>query len=250
MPPIPQQILTQDKTKQFTGNVLQSAANGKNGKLQRKVSINLFENVPIKWCDQSNKFNDGPGQKQRAAEAGAGEQEPMVYSQNLRIKKETTMKSVSRIVLNQNIPSRFIESKHRNDAENVGEQQQANRKTLMKSQSQSNVQKQDATASKPPIHPETAESQAFHRDMVAIRQHIQYVDGRVIVSAEGDRSTFDDFDWGMDITNMSGLGSSFSQRVLIQEDRLKKQIKQYFNFYLNVVGGWDQVNQVLFEKEL
>lgn len=42
------------------------------------------------------------------------------------------------------------------------------------------------------------------------------------MSAEGDRSTFDDFDHGMNTDNISGLGSSFCQRVLIQEDRLKK----------------------------
>lgn len=66
------------------------------------------------------------------------------------------------------------------------------------------------------------ESRIFQRDMVAIRSHIQYVDSRIIMSAEGDRSTFDDFDHGMNTDNISGLGSSFCQRVLIQEDRLKK----------------------------
>jgi hypothetical protein len=29
------------------------------------------------------------------------------------------------------------------------------------------------------------------------------------VSPEGDKATFDDFDWGEDLTDKSGLGSSF-----------------------------------------
>ena len=53
------------------------------------------------------------------------------------------------------------------------------------------------------------------RNLLGIRKPIDYIDGRVIVSAEGDKSTFDDFDWGMDMTDKSGLGSSFCQRTLV-----------------------------------
>jgi hypothetical protein len=35
------------------------------------------------------------------------------------------------------------------------------------------------------------------------------VDKRIQISAEGDKSTFDDFDWGINMDNINGLGSSF-----------------------------------------
>ena len=84
--------------------------------------------------------------------------------------------------------------------------------------------------------------------MVGIRKNVDYSDGRTIISSEGDRSTFDDFDWGMDITDKNGLGSSFCQRVLLQDDRLRKQIGKYYEFYEHVVGGEKRVDQVLRER--
>ena len=81
-------------------------------------------------------------------------------------------------------------------------------------------------------------------NLLAIRKPIDYIDGRVIVSAEGDKSTFDDFDWGMDMTDKSGLGSSFCQRTLIQEEPLIKQIIKFYNFYESVVGGKDKVESI------
>ena len=67
--------------------------------------------------------------------------------------------------------------------------------------------------------------------MIALRQQLLYQDPRVIVNADGDKATFDDFDWGEDLTDKNGLGSSFCQRVLLQEEPLKKQIRKNFEFY-------------------
>lgn len=83
--------------------------------------------------------------------------------------------------------------------------------------------------------------------MVAIRREIEYIDGRVIISAEGDGSTFDDFDWGEDMTNISGLGCSFCHRCLLQDEPLRKQIHKHFDFYLKIVGGQEKINQMLHE---
>lgn len=49
----------------------------------------------------------------------------------------------------------------------------------------------------------------------ASKVKIIYEDKRIIVSAEGDRSTFDDFDWGEDMSTKTGFGSSYCQRILL-----------------------------------
>ena len=85
------------------------------------------------------------------------------------------------------------------------------------------------------------------KEMVAIKKNIEYIDGRIIISKEGDKSTFDDFDWGEDMTNISGLGSSFCHRVLLQEEILKKQIMKHLKFYTSIVGGIERIDQILDE---
>jgi len=81
--------------------------------------------------------------------------------------------------------------------------------------------------------------------LVGIKHPIEYIDGRVIVSAEGDKSTFDDFDWGIDMTGKSGLGSSFGHRVLLKEGPLLNQIIKHIDFYESVVGGKEKVDSLL-----
>ena len=66
------------------------------------------------------------------------------------------------------------------------------------------------------------EKKGFVKEYVAIKRPINYIDGRILISAQGDRSTFDDFDWDFDIEGKSGLGSSFCQRTLLPEEPLKK----------------------------
>lgn len=73
---------------------------------------------------------------------------------------------------------------------------------------------------------------------------LEYNDPRVILSAEGDRSTFDDFDWDVDISDKNGLGSSFCMRVLLQEEPLKKQIYRNFDYYLKKVGGEEKIKYI------
>lgn len=51
---------------------------------------------------------------------------------------------------------------------------------------------------------------------------VDYKDPRVIISAEGDKSTFDDRDWGFEVMHLNGFGSAFCSRVLIPTERLKK----------------------------
>lgn len=70
-----------------------------------------------------------------------------------------------------------------------------------------------------------------------------------MITPDGDRSTFDDFDWDFDIEGKSGLGSSFSQRILLQEEPLKKQIHKLYDFYVSIVGGKDKVDTIFLKNQ-
>lgn len=115
-----------------------------------------------------------------------------------------------------------------------------------------------SSLAKPPLGPNqkvqranTSEFLVLNKEMtqyLSFPKQILYQDGRVIVSAEGDKSTFDDFDWGQDLTEKSGLGSSMCHRVLLQDEPLKKQIARNYEFYLKIVGGHERLKQYEFEQ--
>lgn len=81
---------------------------------------------------------------------------------------------------------------------------------------------------------------------------IEYKDQRVIISAKGCTSTFDDIDSGEDLTGKNGFGSSFGHRVFLSSDAMKKQIRNNLETYLELVGGTRKVKEYLnwvnFEK--
>jgi hypothetical protein len=70
---------------------------------------------------------------------------------------------------------------------------------------------------------------------------IDYTDKRVIITSTGDKSTYDDFEEMADYMDKNGYGASFCQRILLSEYPIRRAIRKHFEFYLNIVGGMEKI---------